>query len=86
MSACIQSAEDLIVGEVLFPRRIRSSCGKVQHSLNQNLATGLEFAEFAVDGCENRIFNILEARYPDKDPIDLAGKAMFDVFEVSARE
>ena len=32
------------------------------------------------------IFNILEARYPDKDPIDRAGKALFDVFEVSARE
>ena len=32
------------------------------------------------------IFTILEARYPDKDPIDRAGKALFDVFEVSARE
>ena len=32
------------------------------------------------------IFNILEARYPDKDPIEQAGKAIFDVFEVSARE
>ena len=46
----------------------------------------LEFAEFAVDGGENLIFNILEARYPDKDPIDWAGKALFDVFEVLARE
>ena len=46
----------------------------------------LEFAEFAIDGGENLIFNILEARYPDKDPIDRAGKALFDVFEVSARE
>ena len=35
---------------------------------------------------ENLIFNILEARYPDKDPIDRAGKALFDVFELSARE
>ena len=32
------------------------------------------------------IVKILEARYPDKDPIDRAGKALFDVFEVSARE
>ena len=31
------------------------------------------------------IFNILEARYPDKDPIDRAGKALFDMFQVSAR-
>ena len=46
----------------------------------------LEFAEFANDGGENRICNMLEARYPDKDPIDRAGKALFDVFEVSARE
>ena len=46
----------------------------------------LEFAEFAVDGGENLFFKILEARYPDKDPIDRAGKALFDVFEVSARE
>ena len=46
----------------------------------------LEFAEFAVDGAETLIFNILEARYLDKDPIDQAGKALFDVFEVSARE
>ena len=46
----------------------------------------LEFAEFAVDGGETLIFNILEGRYPDKDPIDRVGKALFDVFEVSARE
>ena len=46
----------------------------------------LEIAEFAIEGGENLIFNILEARYPDKDPIDPAGKALFDVFEVSARE
>ena len=46
----------------------------------------LEFAEFAVEGGETLIFNILKARYPDKDPIDWAGKALFDVFEVSARE
>ena len=46
----------------------------------------LDFAEFANVGGKNLIFNILEARYPDKDPIDRAGKALFDVFEVSARE
>ena len=46
----------------------------------------LEFPEFATKGGENVIFTILEARYPDKDPIDRAGKALFDVFEVSARE
>ena len=46
----------------------------------------LEFPEFAIEGGENLIFTILEARYPDKDPIDRAGKALFDVFEVSARE
>ena len=46
----------------------------------------MEFAEFAVDGGEELIFNILEGRYPDEDPIDPAGKALFDVFEVSARE
>ena len=46
----------------------------------------LEFAEFAIDGGENMIFNMLEASYPDKDPIDRAAKALFDVFEVSARE
>ena len=34
----------------------------------------LEFAEFAVDGGETLIFNILEARYLDKDPIDRAGR------------
>ena len=45
----------------------------------------LEFAEFVVDG-DTLIFNILEARNPNKDPIDQAGKAMFDVFEVSVRE
>ena len=42
----------------------------------------LEFPEFAIEGGENVIFTILEARYPDKDPIDRAGKALFDVFEV----
>ena len=46
----------------------------------------LEFPEFAIEGGENVIFTILEARYPDKDPTDRAGKALFDVFEVSARE
>ena len=46
----------------------------------------LEFLEFATEGGENVIFIILEARYRDKDPIDRAGKALFDVFEVSARE
>ena len=46
----------------------------------------LEFAEFAIDGGENLIFNILEARYPDNDPTDRARKALFDPFEVSARE
>ena len=45
----------------------------------------MEFAEFAVDGGENLIFNILEARHPDKDPIDRhacqrdAGKAFRDM-------
>ena len=29
---------------------------------------------------------MLEAGYPDKDPIDRAGKALFDEIEVSARE
>ena len=46
----------------------------------------LEFAEFAIDGGENWIVNMLEARKPDKDPIDRAGKALFDMFEVSAKE
>ena len=46
----------------------------------------LEFAAFAVDGGETLIFNILEARYPDKDPIDRAGEALFDALEVSVRE
>ena len=46
----------------------------------------LEFPEFATEGGENVIFTVLEARYPEKDPIDRAGKALFDVFEVSARE
>ena len=32
------------------------------------------------------IFTILEARFPDKDPTDRGGKAVFDVFEVLARE
>ena len=39
----------------------------------------MEFAEFAIDGGENLIFNILEARYLDKDPIGRAGKALIDV-------
>ena len=46
----------------------------------------LEFAEFAFDGGGTVILNILEARHPHEDPIDRAGKALFDVFEVSARE
>ena len=46
----------------------------------------LEFREFAIEGGENVIFTILEARYPDKDAIDSASKALFDVFEVSAHE
>ena len=46
----------------------------------------LEFAEFVIDGAEDLIFTILEARYLDKDPIDRAGNALFDVFQVSARE
>ena len=37
----------------------------------------LEFAEFEVDG-ETLLLNIFEARYLDKDPIDRAGKALFD--------
>ena len=39
----------------------------------------LEFAEFSIDGGQNLIFSILEARYPDKDPTDRAGKPLFDV-------
>ena len=46
----------------------------------------LEFAEFSIEGGENLIFHMLKARSPDKDPIDWAGEALFDVFEVSARE
>ena len=46
----------------------------------------LEFPESATEAGENVIFTIVEARYPDNDPIDRAGKAWFDVFEVSARE
>ena len=46
----------------------------------------LQFPKFAIEGGEIVIFTILEARYPDKDPTDRAGKALFDVFEVSARE
>ena len=46
----------------------------------------LDFREFAVEGGENVNFIILEARYPDKDPIDRAGKALLYLFEVSARE
>ena len=42
----------------------------------------LEFPEFAIEGGENVIFTIREARYPDSDPIVRAGKALF---EVSAR-
>ena len=34
----------------------------------------------SIEAGENVIFFILEARYPDKDPIDRAGKALFDVF------
>ena len=45
-----------------------------------------EFPEFAIEGGKNVIFTILEARYLVKDPIDRAGKALFDVYEVSARE
>ena len=43
----------------------------------------LVFPEFAIEGGENVIFNILEARYPDKDPIDQASKALFDVFQLA---
>ena len=46
----------------------------------------LEFPEVARESGENVIFTILKARYPDKDPIDRADKALFDVFEVSARQ
>ena len=46
----------------------------------------LEFPEFALEGGENVMFTILQAPYPDKDPTGRAGKALFDVFEVSARE
>ena len=46
----------------------------------------LEFPEFAIEDGESVIFTILEARYPDKDPIDRASKTLFDVFEVSASE
>ena len=44
------------------------------------------FPEFAIEGGENVILTILEAQYLDKDPIHRVGKALFDVFEVSARE
>ena len=54
------------------------------YSMLETAVGHLEVAEFAFDGGETLIFNILEARYPDKDPIDRAGKALFDVFEVSA--
>ena len=57
--------------------------------LDRNALTAvehLEFAEIAIDGGENLTFNMLEARYCDKDPIDRAGKALLDVFEVSARD
>ena len=40
-------------------------------------AEHLEFAEFAVDGGDTLIFNILEARYLDKDPIDRVGGIAF---------
>ena len=33
----------------------------------------LETAEFAIEGGENLILHMLEARYPDKDPIDPGG-------------
>ena len=45
-----------------------------------------EFEKCGIDCGKNLILNVLEARYPDKDPIDRAGKALFEVFEVSARE
>ena len=34
----------------------------------------LVFLEFAIEGDKNVIFTILEARYPDKDPLDRAGQ------------
>ena len=46
----------------------------------------LEFQEFTVDGEEELIFKVLEARFPDTDPIDRTDKALFDLFEVSSRE
>ena len=36
-------------------------------------------------GGKNVIFTILEARYPDKDPIDRAGKPLFDVSACEGR-
>ena len=45
-----------------------------------------EFPEFAIESGENVIFTVLEARLLDKDPIDRASQALFDVFEVSASE
>ena len=35
----------------------------------------LQFRKFAIEGGENVIFTIQEARYPDKDPIDRACKS-----------
>ena len=46
----------------------------------------LELPEFATEGGENVHSLSWKSRYPDKDPIDRAGKALFDVFQVSARE
>ena len=48
--------------------------GPFVYSMLDGAALTVEFAEFAVDGGE-LIFKIIEARYPDKDPIDRAGKA-----------
>ena len=53
--------------------------------LDGDALTTVELLEFPIFAIEV-IFTVLEARYSDKDPIDRAGKALFDVFEVSARE
>ena len=58
----------------------------VYSMLDGDAVEHLEFPEFAIEGGENVIFTFLEARYPDEDPIDRASKALFGVFEVSARE
>ena len=71
------SAAEELTAEV---QRMLSSGGQQRH----DALTAVEHLEFAVDG--GLIFNILEARYPDKDPIDRAGKALFDVFQVCARQ